>query len=341
MSWFDIGNSLIGGLATGVQMIGQKAREKRAMENQQKLMGIQLGNQQTLNAEQFARQQELNRMGHELQMEAWRKTNYPAQLSMLKEAGLNPALLYGQGGAGGSTTGSQGGGSAQGGSAQGGNAPAPQPMDLGNMLLGAQMQLLKAQARKTEEEANVIETTGVKEAETRISKMIAETQNEYAKKGLTEIQADLTRIDTANRQYIIDAEVNNILEKTRELKLQNYITEEGTESILKDLEQTALLKTVQVASENAKIKLTETQVNEITNSIQQKWEQVAQGWEQLDKKQQEIEITKQVETLKAEYPSLLNVSGGFAKELVRGAQNVFRALSGFKREDYVMKDTIK
>ena len=39
------------------------------------------------------------------QKELWDETNYPAQVKMMEQAGLNPALLYGKGGGGGATTG--------------------------------------------------------------------------------------------------------------------------------------------------------------------------------------------------------------------------------------------
>ena len=35
------------------------------------------------------------------QLEMWEKTNYPAQVAQMRKAGLNPALMYGQAGAGG------------------------------------------------------------------------------------------------------------------------------------------------------------------------------------------------------------------------------------------------
>ncbi len=77
-----------------------------------------------LQENQFQNQKELNKQGSELQYDLWNKTNYDAQVKHMKKAGINPGLLYGKSGAGGSTTGSQGGGSAG-----GGNANAP--MDVG------------------------------------------------------------------------------------------------------------------------------------------------------------------------------------------------------------------
>ncbi len=131
MSW----EAAAAGAATGViGMIGQKKRNRRAMDQQKELMGVQ-----------FENQQRLNEQGHKLQMETWKKTNYPAQMEMLREAGLNPALMYGNSGGGGTTTGSQGGGSAQ-----GGQAPAQPPMDMQNILMGAQAAKLMAETKKIE-----------------------------------------------------------------------------------------------------------------------------------------------------------------------------------------------
>lgn len=132
-----------------IGMLGQKKREKRAVENQKTLMDWQMRNQK-----------HLNEQGHELQMKAWRDTNYPAQMAMMKEAGLNPGLMYGMGGGGGVTTGSQSGGGAS-----GGQAPAPQPMELGtaisSAMMASQIELQKAQAAKTREEAKALSIDNV------------------------------------------------------------------------------------------------------------------------------------------------------------------------------------
>ena len=212
-----------GGLLT---MIGQRKREERAMQNQEKLMGLQLRNQM-----------QLNQQGQKIQQETWEKTNYPAQMKMLKDAGLNPGLLYSKGGSGG-VTGSQGGGSAA-----SGNAPAPQMMpnmDIGNSVRTAtEILLAKVQARKTNAEAEVIETYGGKQAETSINKMIAETTNEQTKNKLMEIESDIAEIEKANRQYRITAEINNVLERTNQLRISNELTQEQFDSIVEETRQKA------------------------------------------------------------------------------------------------------
>jgi hypothetical protein len=134
------GSGLLGaglGMASGLLgMIGQKKRAKKQHERQKELMGIQSENQKML-----------NKQGQALQMQTWRDTGYGAQMGQMKEAGLNPALMYGMSGGGGQTTGSQGGGSAQSGS-------AAAPMDIGAV---AQVALMTAQANKLKAETKNIE----------------------------------------------------------------------------------------------------------------------------------------------------------------------------------------
>ena len=99
----ETGKALIG--ATGnvvggvIGMIGQRKREKRAMQNQERLMDIQQRNQMNLNTQ-----------GSQLQKDMWDYTNYENQVKHLDAAGLNRGLIYGMSGGGGTTTGSQGGG---------------------------------------------------------------------------------------------------------------------------------------------------------------------------------------------------------------------------------------
>jgi hypothetical protein len=109
----------IAGAALG--MLGGAAAAGSQNRNQRRLMNMQYQNQRLL-----------NQQGSDLQYDMWKKTNFPAQVAMMKEAGLNPALMYKGAGPGG-TTGSQGGGAAS-----GGNAAQVRMMDMQNLLLGAQ-----------------------------------------------------------------------------------------------------------------------------------------------------------------------------------------------------------
>ncbi len=124
-----IGSALMG-VGTGVAgIVGDQVLNQQQFNQEQELMDIQLANQQTLNEQ-----------GHDLQMQMWKDTNYPAQVQMMKSAGLNPALMYGMKGGGGTTTGSQGGGAAA-----KGNAPQNKGVNMQNIMMGLQMKNLQAQ----------------------------------------------------------------------------------------------------------------------------------------------------------------------------------------------------
>jgi hypothetical protein len=117
---------------SGISMLGGFIGAGNQHRRQRELMGLQHQNQR-----------DLNQQGHELQMDMWNRTNYGAQVEHMKAAGLNPALMYGMSGGGGTTAGSQGGGSASGGQAQAWN-----PMDLSNMaLMNAQKEKIEAETR--------------------------------------------------------------------------------------------------------------------------------------------------------------------------------------------------
>jgi len=136
MSWLS---DTTGGAATTqlLGMIGGHQQERRNYRNNQKLMGLQ---------NQY--QRGLNQQGHDLQMDMWNKTNYGAQVEHMKNAGLNPALMYKGAGAGGKTGSEVGGGASMGSSQQG------KVMDLQNMLVGAQIKDLNAGAEKKKAEAD-------------------------------------------------------------------------------------------------------------------------------------------------------------------------------------------
>jgi hypothetical protein len=199
----------MGGVGMGVQA----RRTKRQNEQEEKLMGMALGNQKDLNIQ-----------GHQLQYEMWKKTNYPGQLKMMKEAGLNPGLMYGQGGGGGTTTGSQSGGSAP-----QGNSAQEQQVKMQDMLMGMQMKLMDAQARKTNAEA-VNEEGGVKDnLQATYEQTMARTEgmktDNYVNETTKRAQIEKIRKDAVNeglKKSVMEAGVNLDKKKTEQLQQKIY-----------------------------------------------------------------------------------------------------------------------
>lgn len=108
----------------------------------------------------YERQQELMDKQQQQQLDIWGKTNYGAQKQEMENAGLNPALMYGMGGGGGTTTGSAG-------------APSVQQADIQNIGMDiagiAQLRLLKAQEENIKADTKAKEAQAI-ETETRANK---------------------------------------------------------------------------------------------------------------------------------------------------------------------------
>lgn len=165
----------------------------------------------------FSMQKKLNQQGHDLQMDMWNKTNYGAQLGHMKDAGLNPALMYGMSGGGGATTGSQGGGSAPGGS-------QPRQMDL--QLIKAQKENVEADTeKKSAETDNIRGVEGTQGAQS-IAESIARTAGINAQEAKT-IQ------ETLNLKTIDGW--NKVKEKLDELKMSKNVTGSQVTDVLSNL----------------------------------------------------------------------------------------------------------
>lgn len=117
-----------------------------------------------------------------LQMKTWNETNYDAQVKQMQKAGLNPALMYGQGGGSGGSTQSAGG------SVQGGQNPnQPHMMGIGMqtavqaLKAKSDIELSKAQTRKLDADAENVEIDNVTKDRIGQDADIMEGQNRYSK----------------------------------------------------------------------------------------------------------------------------------------------------------------
>lgn len=178
MSWLSMIPAAIGAVSGIVGGISANKRAKKAQQQQVK------------------DQQMLNEEARKGQLDIWNKTNYKQQVQHLKDAGLNTALLYGQGGGGGATTGAAPTGAAS--KADVTPITTGGTMELG--LMNAQKKVLETQAAKNEAEASV-------------AKADAENKG-YINKSITpEV------IDAMTEKAL--AETGGARERERELKLAN------------------------------------------------------------------------------------------------------------------------
>lgn len=289
-----------------LDVVGDQIGSAVQYSRQKKLMAIQMQNQMALNEQ-----------GNKMQMQMWKDTNYPAQMEMLKQAGLNPALLYGKGGGGGATVGTQSGGSAASGS-----APQAPKMDISSIMsmkvMEEQRKLLEAERKKVE--AETPNTAGVQQADIEAKKAGAEKSRADA--GYVGIQTEIAKIELAKTSEQITAGIENVKADTKKKIAEGSLTEQNMPNIIKETQLKAVGQELENALTESKTRLTDMERQAIITGIVQKWTELSQRATGLNQDQQKIEIEKFKSEMANKYPSVMNVAGGF----IQGALNQLRAI---------------
>lgn len=267
-----IGGGVIGSAAQGIVSAGMGMalgayNDKRQLKQQRRLLEQQQGFDQTQ-----------GKFNSQMQLEMWEKTNYSAQKEQMKKAGLNPALMYGMSGGGGTTTGQPQG--------QVHSAPAPsggrEIMDMMQMQAQqAQIALMQAQAEKAKVEAE--KAAGVDSANVE-----AATALQNAQRGKVKIEGDLLEIERKIRNETAEESIITI-ENAMQIQSQqlqaavrsNGINDatynEQIKQIQENLTQTGL-ENILLKTNNA---LGRSKITQISAQIAQGWAKLSQGDQQL------------------------------------------------------------
>ena len=207
-----------------------------------------------------------------------------------QEAGLSPSLMFGGGGVGGNL--SQG--------AQGTGASGINPTSYGiNPVDLASIELMKAQAKKAEADAN--NTNKLSDAT--LAKIIAETKNTDLKSAGQELTNKLSAIENeiaeATKDNKIEISTYQVLQADRQFMLmkeelkqeviKSHITEETAETIIKEEKQKLVNLQVQAALMRSNIELNKEQIESLATKIAVEKEMVAISWAGLDFKRDELE----------------------------------------------------
>lgn len=149
-----VGGGIGGAINQGMGILFGRSQEDH---NDQR----QYDQQARLQQLQIQGQQQMTDYNWQKQLDMWNATNYEAQMKHLKEAGLNPALLYGKGGGGGATANITPGNVTGANAPQGGGEVIENTgMAIQNQKAMAELQLLTAQKE------NIQADTAKKEADT-------------------------------------------------------------------------------------------------------------------------------------------------------------------------------
>jgi hypothetical protein len=288
-------NAGIGGLI-GIQV--QKKQNEMQLAQQAKLQNLQEGGNKRMADYQ-----------QQLAMQMWRDTNYGAQMDELKKAGLNPGLMYGKGGGGGTTANASVSGVS--GSSAGNQDSILQ--GIGLMQQQQQMRLQDAQIKALEAGANkdnadATKTSGVdtKKAESEIDLLTNQAINEKdenalirAKTYLTELEGitEGLNIDFLNDTY--DARVNEInnnskksfylmMQESNNLKLSDETLQKRidiwTYEVLKAKVTNELLEEQKINTiadtklKEQKVAESKKVVEDMDSQIKKRAAEISQGW---------------------------------------------------------------
>lgn len=334
----QVGGQLLGGLGEQIGFgIGEltgynKKIAKRQVEQQQKLTD-----------QQVTAQKELAQNAKNLEYQQWLDTNYPAQVQQLKEAGLNPALVYGSAGEGG-TTGAGGQGSATGGTAS--DETSRKLANQGTTGLG--IQLRKAEAEIANIEADTEKKKGVDTEKTKTeiknienaTALIAEqTNSEVIKRQGLELQNEFQKITNKIKEATKEDEIRTIFENWRKVrsetaKLNNEIQGLLVDNEIKNEAKSEIVKAYKLENERIAtdiiLKRSQKNVNDAEvrsqiTKIQQEWEKIAQKYKDQEIDEKKIEAS--IESSKIMKSAIIwSASIGAGKEVMK---DVIKVLAPF------------
>lgn len=204
---------LVGGLVQGAK--NRKFQAKQA-ELQRQFAQQMAAQQNQYEIDRMALQADYNKQAadysQKLSKDMWDYTNYENQVKHMKEANLNPALMYGSAGGGGSTNG---------GSMQGVSAISPMGLQVGLQAqqVQAQTDLIRAQTQKVESDTNLQNMT-------QFAKNIADTISTIKSSQLTDANKKKVIYETESIQKSmeqIQEQTNLIRENTNLAKFNNFV----------------------------------------------------------------------------------------------------------------------
>lgn len=273
------------------------------------LGGMQAREQGRLQEEAQNRQAELNReqakYSQGLAKEYWDYTNWENQVSHLKNAGLNPALMYGGGGTGGQTGG---------GKAEGVSQPEQKQMQIAQnaQAMGLQLANLESQIRVNESVAkkNTAEAEKTAGVDTEAAKMgikLSEAQvlSERERKNVLYWEAEVAQSESVLKEALANTEQFNLQkvqwdirmvekgyeelsERVAMLKRENKIGDATAEmqieqykANLVDTWAGAMLKMAQTETQKEEVKAIAERLKQKNYELDQKDTEIIQRWVDL------------------------------------------------------------
>ena len=302
----------------GMGLLFSGIKNKQQARQQKRLTNIEIDSQK-----------HLTDFNMQKQLELWKATSYGGQMEELRKAGLNPGLLYGMGGGGGTTANiSQG-------NVSGGTAGISQA-SRGAEGMGLQMPLIAAQVENIKADTELKKVDAAKRAgvdtelaNTQIQDLTQGIANKKAQETLTNSQDAILKNELFEkyttqdwRFTVYEHEASKAIDEARSAMIQADVDESTRDSKIEILAQNAIGAMLDNAYKTAQISKTEAEIKKIANDI-------LLGWAQLSNEQQKTRIQQFTAEFQANHPGVMNVLGGAIQRL---ANSISKPLNGNKVE---------
>ena len=315
-------NILTGGIVNGIMgLVGRSNRaERRQYQHEKELMGLQYDYNMKAAAQGQEYAKEMNRINFEQQNQMFDKqaewNSAEQQKQRLKEAGLNPGLMYGIGGEGGSSVSSGGG---TGSEVQGVGNPGTQAVMMGLQAksIESQIALNNAQASKINAETEKTEAdAGKTRADTKVSivnadniveatKLIKEQQlSEQSKRDLNEAEKNYKIRVTALQdalEKLTTAKETESWYISRSIEMETYKLSKEAKKIMKEIDGLEVDNDVKRKTADMVVEQTRQNVKSTMQSILESQSRVTINEEQKTLIGKTVEdLTSQIETRKGQ-----------------------------------------
>lgn len=250
----------------------------------------QLKQQDSLNKNQWKYNKEAMQYSNELQKEMFDYTSPKKRRQQLEEAGLNPALMYGQGGGGVSA---MGGPAAVGvGGSHASDEAARKQTDIQSASMGIMLQKAQSEIElnKSIAKKNIADAELTAGADT--DKRKAEIELLFKEAEIAENNAWISKIDADFAFQMRKALIDNIISnKDVNIQQKDYVknTIDLTSSNIRKIDQEINNLKKQENLTDEQVKLVKEQVAQITANIMQKWEELRLKGESIGVQREQIE----------------------------------------------------
>jgi len=261
----------------------------------------------------FVRGKQMTDYNRNAQLGLWQDTGYGAQVKQMKEAGLNPALMYKNGGSGGSTN------LATGNAQQAPTVPSKigegMAMMLNNQLQKAQIENLKADSEKKAVEAKKIGG---------VDTTLTMTEEELKRASIPEIQSRMGVQKAEAEKLKQDAEVGKAMVPKIESETAKNTAETKTIEAMRTAEVNRMEEEVErLRTVNKYLDQKErVEIAHLQADIYKKIQDVKIEWGKLKVEQKKAQIAEWGEEMKADYPNIIDVVGRLVDRMQRGVAQV-------------------